>query len=299
MKNYLTYEAAALIISKPFLGSDAKGINKTQLQALLGTIRVREEEALHNASYYAFLANWVEGQQLVMDTELGRTEFTTAVATKLKNFDEDLDGITREIAYYHSYSWDASSELAVFRLEQVWGRFDSVITNNYIQQLLETKRNSMTQTFIPYNVAGRIRELSVDSALSSNLLAILEKEKGNFVYVDFWGKWCAPCMAEMPHARSFIEQLNGKPIRFLFLSVKTSANDSKAVQQKFSIPGTFIALNDIETDIVNQAFGFASYPSNFIIDPGGNLVTKNIKVLNVKDKVDLILMLMKREKIAQ
>jgi thiol-disulfide isomerase/thioredoxin len=295
MKNHLVYEAAKLSIAKPFLGKESSSITKAQLLEFLRNIPLQNEKALANSAYYSFIARWIESIYMILSNDRNYNDLSSAASRSLEILDGDYKGIAREIAYYNSYSWSANSELAAFRLEQVWDRFDSVITDNFVQQALELKRSTVLQQFVPFSVADKLRKLSTDSFAIKNLLSILEKEKGRFIYIDFWGKWCAPCMADMPYYRAFIEQFNDKQIIFLFLGVKTSTTDSKAVQQRFAIPGKFLILNEMETTILNQVFGFSSYPSRFIIDPKGNAVTKNIRPLNPKDAADLIKMMIKKE----
>ena len=65
-------------------------------------------------------------------------------------------------------------------------------------------------------------------------------------------------------------------------------------QKKHSIPATFINLDKNATDIANEVFRFSSYPSHFILDPEGNLITGNIRSLNKEDAVAFIRTLIKK-----
>ena len=43
----------------------------------------------------------------------------------------------------------------------------------------------------------------------------LSDYRGKVVVVVFWGSWCGPCMAEVPHERELVERLKGKPFALL------------------------------------------------------------------------------------
>ncbi|MBC7875510.1 MAG: TlpA family protein disulfide reductase [Ferruginibacter sp.] len=299
-KNWLTYKAACLILIKPFLGKAKASMTDSQMVSYLKNIEIANEKALDNASYYEFLSRFVGNLQMITTTNTvyhpreAPQESTHAITQALQTIDLYLPGLLREIAYYNNYSFNAYSEAATYKLEGIWNKFDTVINNNFIQLALETKRSSSLRTFTPYNIIERINKLRVDPLLKKNLVSLLEKEKGRYIYIDFWGSWCAPCMSEMPYYKAFIDELKDQPVTFLFLAVETTDKDIQKTQEKHAIPGTFISLNKNDTDIANEVFGFNGYPSHFFIDPAGNLVTKRLMgINNKKEAVDHIKWLMR------
>ncbi len=316
-KNWLVYEAAGMIAIKPFLGRINSAVSDTLLLKWLENIPIQNENALHNASYYEFINRLTGGFQMMInratvytytpsnpptihlpdsikipDSILKRLtdsirknspnaiprESPTPIIKALDKVDQYMSGLVREIGYYGVYAFNTYSEATAYKLDLVWDRFDEVIKDNFIQQTLEEKRNSSLKTFVSFNVLDKINHLSVDSLLKKNLLVILQKEKGKYVYIDFWGAWCKPCMAEMPYYKAFIDEMKNEPISFLFLSVETSLKDMKSTKEKYNIPATFVSLNKNDTDIANEAFGFSGYPSHFLIDPKGNLVTGKLMI---------------------
>ena len=126
--------------------------------------------------------------------------------------------------------------------------------------------------FKPYNIFEKLNDSQLNSRAAKDLAAMLKKEKGRYVYIDFWGTWCKPCMVEMPHYKKLIEEANGKPISFLFLAVETNEKDAESVKEKYKIPGKFISLNKEETAIANKLMEFTTYPSRFLLDPEGNII---------------------------
>ncbi len=61
----------------------------------------------------------------------------------------------------------------------------------------------------------------------------LSDNRGEAVVLIFWGSWCPPCMAMVPHERSLAERLEGKP--FLLLGVNSDEDREsarKAIQKE-------------------------------------------------------------------
>lgn len=114
----------------------------------------------------------------------------------------------------------------------------------------------------------------INENLKQSFLSKLKS--GTAFYIDFWGDWCAPCMREMPIYPKLIASLEGKPIQFIFFSASTSHRSMLAVKEKFAIKGDFINLNNDEAAIMNNIFGFHSYPSHFLVDKTGKVVTNQL-----------------------
>src|SRR4051794_25948885 len=39
----------------------------------------------------------------------------------------------------------------------------------------------------------------------------LSEYKGKVVLLDFWGMWCGPCVAFLPHGKKVVEEFKGRP----------------------------------------------------------------------------------------
>jgi thiol-disulfide isomerase/thioredoxin len=97
----------------------------------------------------------------------------------------------------------------------------------------------------------------------------LEDYQGKVVLVVFWGSWCGPCMAMVPHERKLYEQYRDRP--FVLLGVNCGDTREKA---KATVEDKGMAWRSwwdgeqirgpIETD-----YNVPHWPTTFVIDAQG------------------------------
>ncbi|WP_282135775.1 TlpA family protein disulfide reductase [Seonamhaeicola maritimus] len=98
--------------------------------------------------------------------------------------------------------------------------------------------------------------------------------RGKYVLIDFWGIWCAPCVAEMPTVKAFQEKHKDK-----LVVLGINSGDSKEKIQKFVEEKGYTWLQlmsdkkNTSDNFVNR-FNVQGFPTKFIIDPRGNIVKK-------------------------
>lgn len=113
----------------------------------------------------------------------------------------------------------------------------------------------------------------------------LSKLKGNIVYLDFWGTWCAPCREEIPKLKSIYEQYKNE--KFIMIGI---ANDKIEDLKKY------IKRNDVEWEQILQSkdksiiadYGVVGYPTTFLIDKEGVIIEKGLRATELLDKLNKI-----------
>ncbi|HEX4374493.1 MAG TPA: TlpA disulfide reductase family protein, partial [Puia sp.] len=201
------------------------------------------------------------------------------VPVALQKIDLYTMGLAKQLLYYDNYISYRSSQTVYYL-----NRYQKAITNKYLRKQLEEKAESATKTFEAYNVIQKINDYKIDESLKTRLLKIFEKEKNNYLFVDFWGSWCGPCMLEMPVYPKFIGQFNKDTLHFLFLSYEMTEEQVIQIKNKYGIAGDFILLNNNEMKILNNVLGFESYPHHFVIDPESFVVNNNISGIESGDE---------------
>lgn len=101
--------------------------------------------------------------------------------------------------------------------------------------------------------------------------------RGKYLFVDFWASWCGPCRLESPHLKRAFDR--HKKDGLVVLSV--SIDDSKekwlnAIKQDQT--GEFLHVGDMKgrENAAAQLLKVNMIPQNFLIDPQGKIIGKNL-----------------------
>lgn len=132
-------------------------------------------------------------------------------------------------------------------------------------------RNDLPRPIFKMNAGEKAPNLMYSDA-NGNLHALSEL-RGNYVYVDLWATWCAPCKAEIPHLQKTEQKYKGYNISFVSISI--DKNKAKWLQYLKENKLTGLQLWAGNWDMLPKEMNVGSIPRFLLIDPQGNWVSSN------------------------
>ena len=117
----------------------------------------------------------------------------------------------------------------------------------------------------------------------------LSSLRGKYVLVDFWASWCGPCRAESPNLVKAYEQLKNKNFEVVGVSLDENKGAWEAAVKKDGLP--WIQVCDMKgwKNDVAMLYGVNSVPQNFLIDPNGVIIARDLRGEGLTEKLSVLI----------
>lgn len=113
----------------------------------------------------------------------------------------------------------------------------------------------------------------------------LSSLRGKYVLVDFWASWCVPCRAENPHLLKAYNELKDKNFEIVGVSLDETKSAWLNAVKHDGMPWIQVSdLKGFKSDVALQ-YGISAIPQNFLINPEGIVIAKNLRGENVNEKI--------------
>ena len=103
--------------------------------------------------------------------------------------------------------------------------------------------------------------------------------RGKYVLLDFWASWCGPCRAENPNVVKAYNQYKDK--NFTILSVSLDRPGQKeswlAAVKADGLEWTQVSDLKFWNNDAARLYNIRAIPQNFLIDPSGKIIGKNLR----------------------
>ncbi|QHS57407.1 AhpC/TSA family protein [Mucilaginibacter sp. 14171R-50] len=150
------------------------------------------------------------------------------------------------------------------------------------------KDNPAVQTFLrqmaaikPISVGHKAPEFTINSIDGKPVK--LSDYKGKYVMLDFWASWCAPCRQENPNVVKQYAMYKDKGFNILGVSLDTEKKDWQQAVNADRLTWTHVSDLQRFEGPTERLYHIEAIPSNFIIDPQGVIVAKNVTGADLED----------------
>lgn len=114
--------------------------------------------------------------------------------------------------------------------------------------------------------------------------------KGKYVLLDFWASWCSPCRAENPNLVKAYAKYKVKGFEILGVSLDQTSSKQAWIAAVKKDGLTWTNISDLK-GWNNEAailYGVRAVPQNYLIDPTGVIVAKNLRGKELEEKLKTI-----------
>lgn len=183
------------------------------------------------------------------------------------------------LAIYRQFQLNMNNE----QMELLYNGLDADSRNSSIgayvaKQIAEAKKNPIGQPLADFS--------QIDTA---GIPVSLSSLKGSYVLVDFWASWCGPCRQENPNVVNMYNKFKEKKFTVLGISLDKSKQAWIDAIRMDALTWTHVSDLQGWNNAVSQKFEIFSIPQNFLLDPEGKVIAKNLRGLALESKLNSLL----------
>lgn len=119
----------------------------------------------------------------------------------------------------------------------------------------------------------------------------LSSFKGKYLLIDFWASWCGPCRQASPTMVRLFNKYKTRNFSILGVSLDRpgAKNDWLAAIKNDGLVWTQVSDLQFWNNSVAQLYSVSAIPSNFLIDPTGKIIARDLRGVELENKLAEVL----------
>lgn len=206
-----------------------------------------------------------EGVSIVKKIDVASKKVKESISTYINKNEDNFVGLM--VAKNRLKNYDANE------IEDIIQNFspkikESDIYKEFLDLAEGTKKSASGSKFIDFELKDHLGN-------SVKLSDHVGKEK--YVLLEFWASWCSPCRADISHLKEVYKIYN--PAGFEVISISMDHQKEKWLKAIDEELMPWLQLSDLKAfkGELSKLYNFRGIPTCVLIDPSGNIVTRNMR----------------------
>jgi peroxiredoxin len=278
-----------LFIGNEHITITASSINLNDVVVAGSTTQADYEEFIYQIKPLGDFVNYYRTQTQTAQTQQAKDSAMITLNTAYNIYQNSIDRfIARRksspvAALLLAYSYDTDPNKDAVMLEKRFNTLDvSALQTRYaegVKRVIENSKIGAVGTkaldFIQHDTSGKNISLG--------------QFRGKYVLLDFWASWCKPCRMENPNVVAAYNEFRNKNFTIVSVSLDQDKNNWVNAIKADHLNWTHVSDLQFWSNEVAKLYHIESIPQNYLIDPNGTIIAKNLRGDELKAKLREVL----------